>query len=167
MAIRTRLAFERVNESISFQSTTAFAVMVSSFGCSAVRQPRFQVVVVLFVGVRQPRIQVAVRLLSIADNPECRLLLLAFYIILQSSRVCVYNNIKEKHPYPSNVSEVQVYYYSPLPPQFYFHPLTPSNLFHTSQNLLQNGKNTPTQSYSYIEGGKNFYVKKNTLQRVS
>ena len=32
IAIRTRLAFERVNESISFQSTTAFAVMVSGFG---------------------------------------------------------------------------------------------------------------------------------------
>ena len=67
MAIRTRLAFERVNESISFQSTTAFAVMVSGFGT---------------LSRSQPRIQVAVRLLSIADNPECRLMLLAFYIIL-------------------------------------------------------------------------------------
>ena len=86
MAIRTRLAFERVNESISFQSTTAFAVMVSSFGCSAVRQPRMQVAVVLFVGVRQPRMQVVVRLLSIADNPECRLLLLLF-ILYYSRRV--------------------------------------------------------------------------------
>ena len=82
MAIRTRLAFERVNESISFQSTTAFAVMVSGFGTLSRSQPRIQVVVVLFVGVRQPRMQVAVRLLSIADNPECRSLLLAFYIIL-------------------------------------------------------------------------------------
>lgn len=143
MAIRTRLAFERVNESISFQSTTAFAVMVSSFGCSAVRQPRFQVVVVLFVGVRQPRIQVAVRLLSIADNPECRLLLLAFYIILQSSRVCVYNNIKEKHPYPSNVSEVQVYYYSSLPPQIYFTPSLPQFYFTHPCIIIQKWQKHP------------------------
>ena len=82
MAIRTRLAFERVNESISFQSTTAYAVMVSGFGTLSRSQPRMQVVVVLFVGVRQPRIQVAVRLLLNADNPDFRVLLLAFYIIL-------------------------------------------------------------------------------------
>ena len=59
MAIRTRLAFERVNESISFQSTTAFAVMVSSFGCSAVHNPECRSL--LFCS-------------SVFDNPECRLL---------------------------------------------------------------------------------------------
>ena len=67
MAIRTRLAFERVNESISFQSTTAYAVMVSGYGT---------------LSRSQPRIQVAVRLSSIADSPDSRVLLLAFYIIL-------------------------------------------------------------------------------------
>ena len=59
MAIRTRLAFERVNESISFQSTTAFAVMVSSFGCSAVHNPERRSL--LFCS-------------SVFDNPEFRLL---------------------------------------------------------------------------------------------
>lgn len=161
MAIRTRLAFERVNKSISFSIYNGLCRNGKQFRLLSRSQPRMQVVVVLFVGVRQPRMQVAVRLLSIADNPDFRVLLLAFYIILQSSRVCVYNNIKEKHPYPHNVSEVQVYYYSSSLPQFYFHPLTPSKIY------CKNGKNTPTQSYSYIEGGKNFYVKKNTLQRVS
>ena len=159
MAIRTRFAFERVNKSINFSIYNGFCRNGKQFRLLSRSQPRMQVVVVLFVGVRQPRFQVAVRLLLNADNPDFRVLLLAFYIILQSSRVCVYNNIKEKHPYPSNVSEVQVYYYSSSSPQFYFHPL------HNYTN--KNGKNTPTQSYSYIEGGKNFYVKKNTLQRVS
>ena len=82
MAIRTRLAFERVNESISFQSTTAYAVMVSGYGTLSRSTTPNVGRCCLFVGVRQPRIQVAVRLLSIADNPECRVLLLAFYIIL-------------------------------------------------------------------------------------
>ena len=162
MAIRTRLAFERVNESISFQSTTAYAVMVSGYGTLSRSTTPNAGRCCLFVGVRQPRMQVAVRLLSIADNPDFRVLLLAFYIILQSSRVCVNDNIKEKHPYPSNVSEVQVYYYSSSSPQIYFTPCIFIQIY-----LYKNGKNTPTQSYSYIEGGKNFYVKKNALQRVS
>ena len=60
MAIRTRLAFERVNESISFQSTTAYAVMVSGFGTLSRSTTPNVGRCCLFVGVRQPRMQVAV-----------------------------------------------------------------------------------------------------------